>query len=87
VRLGRHLDKFQALKDYYDEENELSISVLCQMLKVSRSGYYKWLNHKETTSENLNRELMTHVKDLHHKHNGIFGYRRMTLYVNRLLGT
>ncbi|MGZ7192187.1 IS3 family transposase, partial [Streptococcus pyogenes] len=33
------------------------------------------------------RELMTHVKDLHHKHNGIFGYRRMTLYVNRLLGT
>ncbi|MGZ7226894.1 IS3 family transposase, partial [Streptococcus pyogenes] len=25
--------------------------------------------------------------DLHHKHNGIFGYRRMTLYVNRLLGT
>ena len=30
---------------------------------------------------------MSHIKDFHREHNGIFGYRRMTLNINRLLGT
>ncbi len=33
------------------EKLEASISHLCHLLNVSRSGYYKWLQHQETTSE------------------------------------
>ncbi|WP_270300933.1 IS3 family transposase [Streptococcus infantarius] len=76
VRLGRHLESFQAIKEYADEQEEASISHLCRILKVSRSGYYKWLQHQETASEQENLG-----------HNGILGYRRMTLFVNRMLGT
>ena len=41
VRLGKHLAEFQAVKDYHDEEPDAPIQILCQILKVSRSGYYK----------------------------------------------
>lgn len=87
VRLGRHLESFQAIKEYADEQEEASISHLCRILKVSRSGYYKWLQHQETASEQENLGLMNVIKELHSQHNGILGYRRMTLFVNCMLGT
>ena len=57
IRLGRHLDFFQAIKEYADEQKESSIGYLCRILSVSRSGYYKWLHHQETTSEQENTRL------------------------------
>ncbi|WP_437132847.1 IS3 family transposase [Streptococcus suis] len=87
VRMGRHLESFQAIKEYADEQKEASISHLCRILKVSRSGYYKWLRHQETPSEQENTRLIDVIKDLHSQHNGILGYRRMTRFVNRKLET
>ena len=87
MRLGKHLLKFQAIYEYSQEHPESSISQLCHSLKVSRSGYYKWLNHEETSSEKTNQKLMETIKELHTKHKGILGYRRMTRFVNRTLGT
>ena len=81
------METFQAIKEYADEHEEVSISHLCHILKVSRSGYYKWLLHQETTSEQENLGLMDVIKKLHSQHNGILGYRRMTLFVNRKLET
>ncbi len=63
------------------------ISHLCQLLNVSRSGYYKWLVHEETASEAVNQDLCEHIKELHVKYHGILGYRRMTRFINRQLGT
>ena len=87
VRRGRFLDTFQAIKDYRDAHEEVSINQLCQLHKVSRSGYYKWLNHEPTASEQVNDKMIETIKALHAKHKGILGYRRMTLYVNRELST
>lgn len=87
MRLGRYLEKFQAIKDYKEENSEAAIQTLCQILNVSRSGYYKWLNHEETASEKENRELMEKIKELHKDYNGILGYRRMTTFINRQLNT
>lgn len=85
--MGKHLDKFQAIREYHDEHPDRPISILCQILKVSRAGYYKWLNHKETPSEQENQTIMETMKELHKFHNGILGYRRMTTFVNRKRGT
>lgn len=65
----------------------MSIQSLCCLLQVSRSGYYKWLNHQETASEKINKRLMTKIKECHKRYNGILGYRRMTTFINRQLGT
>lgn len=87
MRLGKHLDDFQVIKDYHDKEPDIPIQTLCQLLKVSRSGYYKWHNHIETVSETDNKKLMKKIKEFHRNYNGILGYRRMTNFVNRQLGT
>ena len=81
------MESFQAIKEYADEQKEASISHLCRILKVSRSGYYKWLRHQETPSEQENTRLIDVIKALHSQHNGILGYRRMTRFVNRKLET
>ena len=62
--MGKHLEKFQAIRDCHDEHPDRPISILCQTLKVSRSGYYKWLNHNETTSEKENLVMKTIKKAL-----------------------
>ena len=37
--------KFEVIeKTLQEEENELSVSMLCEIAGVSRSGYYKWVN-------------------------------------------
>lgn len=85
--MGKYLEKFQAIRDYHDEHTDSPIYLLCQILKVSRSGYYKWLNHDETTSEKENKKLMEKIQELHKHHKGILGYRRMTTFINHQLAT
>lgn len=87
VRLGKHLAEFQVIKNYYDEESNVPIQALCQLLKGSRSGYYKWLNRQKTDFETKNTKLMAKIKELRRLYNGILGYRRMTTFINRQLGT
>ena len=85
MRLGKYLEDFQVIKDYHDKEPDIPIQTLCQLLKVSRSGYYKWHNHIETVSETENKKLMKKIKEFHRNYNGILGYRRMTNFINRQL--
>ncbi|WP_369691310.1 IS3 family transposase [Neobacillus soli] len=53
------------------------------MSKTNRSSYYKWLNRKETDQERENRELLKKIKALYEKVDGIYGYRRITMNLNR----
>ncbi len=57
---------------------------MCEILDLNRSSYYKWLNREETEKERLNQELCQIILEYHDKFKGILGYRRMTLWVNRL---
>lgn len=52
------------------------------MLKVSRAGYYKWLKRKPSESELRLRHLITLIQTAYDDLNGIYGYRRMTIYLN-----
>jgi putative transposase len=57
--------------------------VLCEILLIERSSYYKWLNRKETDEEKLNHELSQIIIEYHDEFKGILGYRRMTLWINK----
>ncbi len=59
--------------------------MLCNIAKVARSSYYKWLNRKETNLEIENKELIAEMITLYEELNGIYGYRRMTMNLNRKL--
>lgn len=64
-----------------------SIISLCVLAQVSRSGYYKWLNHSEGTSTKgkENAIIKQHIKELHTKYRGTYGRKRMCIYLNKLL--
>lgn len=57
---------------------------MCKILELPHSSYYKWLNRKETLVEKENYDISRLILDYHDKFNNILGYRRMTLFINRL---
>jgi len=52
---------------------------------VVRSSYYKWLNRDKTEREKENEVLIKEIIDLNKEVNGIYGYRRITMNLNRRL--
>lgn len=57
--------------------------MLCDILKVSRSGYYKWLKYEPTDYHKESKWLMKEIQEVFDKVDGIYGYRRITMHINR----
>lgn len=71
-----------AIQELAKNEN-LSIVLLCQIAEVSRAAYYKWLNHQPTALELENQQLVKSIQHLYIQVDGIYGYRRITMTINR----
>lgn len=54
-------------------------------MSIPRSSYYKWLNRKESKQETENKALITEMIKLYEEVNGIYGYRRLMMNLNRKL--
>ncbi|GAE95499.1 mobile element protein [Gracilibacillus boraciitolerans JCM 21714] len=50
---------------------------------VTRAAYYKWVNRLPTEREIQNKELIKAMTDLHEEVEGIYGYRRLKMNMNR----
>ena len=53
------------------------IKVLCEVMRVSRSGYYAWRTREDSGRESGNRRLVPLVRELHRQSGGTYGTRRM----------
>nr|WP_250675723.1 IS3 family transposase [Paeniclostridium ghonii]MCM0167851.1 IS3 family transposase [Paeniclostridium ghonii] len=64
-----------------------TISSLCKLACVSRSGYYKWLKKtiQATDRDNENKIIKHHILDLHKKYRGTYGRKRICIYLNKIL--
>lgn len=82
TRRGHKLAKFQAI-DEYRSETTLSVEGLCEILKVSKSGYYKWLNHEKQAYQTEDDWLMEKIRLRFIDSNGVLGYRQMCIHINR----
>ncbi len=69
-----------------NKEESFTIILLCEIAGVKRSSYYKWLNRTPSTRELQNKEIVEALKELHEEVDGIYGYRRMMLNMNRKFG-
>lgn len=65
-------------------EKDYPINFMCKILEVGRSSYYKWHNRDIPEKEAKDEELAQIILEYHATFNRILGYRRMTLFVNRL---
>jgi len=59
------------------------VSLLCEIAGVSRAAYYKWLKRTPSVNELENEAILQEIKAIYTKVEGIFGYRQMTLNINR----
>lgn len=50
---------------------------MCKILKVSRSGYYVYLNHKPSKREIENNILIEYIKDIHSQFKKCCGYKEL----------
>ena len=82
----RFESKYLAIQ-YYHEENGWSIRWMCRQLGISKAAYYKCLHRIAPETERENLLLAELIQEYDQQYNHILGYRRMTLWVNRLNAT
>lgn len=58
--------------------------MMCEILGVSRSGYYKNNNRIKPEKEKQDELLFSLINEYHATFDGILGYRRMTMFINKL---
>jgi transposase InsO family protein len=56
----------------------------CEILNISRSGYYKNKNRIKPDKEKQDEMLCSLINEYHSTFDGILGYRRMTIFINKL---
>ena len=68
-------------------KTKYSVKLLCELLDVSRSGYYKWLKRKDTPNRyEQDRAILTELlQDAHEKHPS-YGYHRLAQSVRNETG-
>ena len=85
MRLGKVRFEAQYISIQYFYENEgWSIRWMCEQLGITRAAYYKWLHRDIPEAEQENILIAQLIRDYDDRFNHILGYRRMTLYINRL---
>lgn len=57
---------------------------MCQQLEITRAAFYKWLHREIPAAEQENILIAQLIRGYDDCFNHILGYRRMTLYINRL---
>lgn len=65
------------------EQKRYPVSILCEIGKVSRSGYYKWLRRDKSKREIENEKILDLIKEAYKEKGGILGYRQMTIKLSR----
>ena len=51
---------------------------MCQVLSVSRSGFYRWCKHSPSRRQKENQQLLAVIQKIHDQSNGTYGSPRVT---------
>ena len=54
-------------------------SVVCDLLEVSRSGFYAWRSSEESLRESRDRELVPQIEEMFWRHHRRYGARRIAV--------
>lgn len=57
------------------------ITWMCAVLGIARASYYKWKNRPVPQKETEDRALEEKIREVYEAHKGIYGYRRIWLYL------
>jgi putative transposase len=60
-----------------DEAKNYPVDLLCEVLEVSRSGYYVFYTRLQSLRETANQRLMPMIKNIFEQNRKAYGYRRI----------
>jgi len=60
-----------------DRRVEYPVRIMCDVLEVSRAGYYAWRSRPESTRSAENRELLADIQQIHSDNRGRYGSPRV----------
>lgn len=86
-RRGKRTGIYRAIETIH-KDSGYPIEMLCQTARISRSAYYKHnkrVSSREHSKENIS--IMQCIAELYTTVRGIYGYRRMTMNINAMLGS
>ena len=69
-----------------EHREEFPIARMAKVLKVSESGYHKWVKRKaapQTEHEMENLELVEEIKEIYYRSKGSFGSRKIVRLINK----
>jgi len=66
------------------EKANYPISLLCRVLKVSRSGYYDWKDRPLSKRVREDALLTEKIREIHQRSRGIYGYPRVNAELRAL---
>jgi transposase InsO family protein len=72
------------MKDRFIEEHRetYKIKSMCEVLKVSRSGYYAWKTRQPSTRQKDNEDLLGHIREVHTQSRRLYGSPRIAAELN-----
>ncbi|HCZ5843814.1 TPA: IS3-like element ISSau2 family transposase [Staphylococcus aureus] len=85
-RDGSKRKQITAYKTIEALKHQYPIQRLCRILGISRASYYKWVHYQSSELELENEQLKREIESIYHKYNGIYGYRRIYIYIRLKLG-
>jgi len=69
--------------EFMEEHKEAyKIKSMCEVLKVSRSGYYAWSTHQPSIREKGNEELLEEIRKVYSQSRRLYGSPRITAELN-----
>jgi putative transposase len=57
------------------EKARFPVSLQCELLGVSRSGYYEWLRRGPSNREIADELLTAKIREIHERAGGVYGAR------------
>ena len=54
-----------------------TVKMMCEVLKLSRTGYYKWLKRGESERERRDLALVDQILEIHQETRGVYGAPRI----------
>lgn len=61
---------------------DYSVSLLCAVLGVSKSGYYAYIKRPKQQTSSKDRELLTKIRRVYSLNNGTYGAKRIAKYIS-----
>jgi putative transposase len=67
----------QQQQQQQEERDQLGVSIMCEVLQVSRSGYYAWVNRPPGERARRRAELIGQIRSPHEQSGGTYGSPRV----------